>query len=301
MFGYVNINKDDLTLEQCERYHSFYCGLCRSLHKQFGFTGQITLSYDMVFLSMLLSSLYEPLEQTGTDACLPHPLKKHTWVGNEFVDYCADMTIALSYYNLMDNWRDDHSYASLSAARLIQSRHLSVAKKHPLQCAAIHNRLCQLGQLERDNCHDLDRVSSCFGELLAAIFDVKKDMWSAPLQDMGFALGKFIYLMDAYEDLESDIRKCRYNPLLGIAGKPGYEKHCLDILTLLMSQCAQAYEKLPCIQDRDILHNILYSGVWTKYHMLQSKPPVKSRGNRKGKSDAVVQEQNDPKESDTNE
>ena len=184
MFGYVNVNKNDLTPEQAERYHSYYCGLCRSLHKQYGFTGQVTLSYDMVFLSMLLSSLYEPLEQTGTDACIPHPVKKHTWVGNEFVDYCADMTIALSYYKLLDDWKDDHSYVSLSASKMLQSRHLAVAKKYPMQCAAIHNRLCCLSQLERENCHDLDRVSNCFGEMLAAIFDVKKDMWSVPLQGL---------------------------------------------------------------------------------------------------------------------
>ncbi len=278
MFGYVNVNKNDLTPEQAERYHSYYCGLCRSLHKQYGFTGQVTLSFDMVFLSMLLSSLYEPLEQTGTDACIPHPIKLHTWVGNEFVDYCADMTIALSYYKLLDDWRDDHSYVSLSAAKMLQSRHLAVAKKYPLQCAAIHNRLCQLGQLEKENCHDLDRVSSCFGEMLAAIFDAKKDMWSSPLQEIGYSLGKFIYLMDAYEDLESDIQKCRYNPLLGIAGKPGYEEHCHDILTMLMSQCAAAYEKLPCIQDADILRNVIYSGVWTRYHLLQAKKEKRRKG-----------------------
>lgn len=288
MFGYVNVNKNDLTPEQAERYHSYYCGLCRSLHKQYGFTGQVTLSYDMVFLSMLLSSLYEPLEQTGTDACIPHPVKKHTWVGNEFVDYCADMTIALSYYKLLDDWKDDHSYVSLSASKMLQSRHLAVAKKYPMQCAAIHNRLCCLSQLERENCHDLDRVSNCFGEMLAAIFDVKKDMWSVPLQQMGYALGKFIYLMDAYEDLESDIQKCRYNPLLGIAGKPGYEEHCHDILTMLMSQCAEAYEKLPCIQDAAILRNVLYSGVWTRYHMLQTKPRKKEKNRFGGKK--TVQE-----------
>lgn len=295
MFGYVNVNKNDLTPEQAERYHSYYCGLCRSLHRQYGFTGQITLSFDMVFLSMLLSSLYEPLEQTGTDACIPHPFKKHIWVGNEFVDYCADMTIALSYYKLLDDWHDDHSYVSLSASRALQSRHLAVAKKYPLQCAAIHNRLCQLSQLERENCHDLDRVSSCFGEMLAAIFDVKKDMWSAPLQEIGYSLGKFIYLMDAYEDLESDIQKCRYNPLLGIAGKPGYEEHCRDILTMLMSQCAAAYEKLPCIQDAAILRNVIYSGVWSRYHLLQEKKATKEN-RAKGASGANAAPQPSVKE-----
>ena len=105
---------------------------------------------------------------------------------------------------------------------------------------------------------------------------------------MGYALGKFIYLMDAYEDLESDIQKCRYNPLLGIAGKPGYEEHCHDILTMLMSQCAEAYEKLPCIQDAAILRNVLYSGVWTRYHMLQTKPSKKEKNRFGGKK--TVQE-----------
>lgn len=272
MFGYVNVNKDELTPEQQERYHSFYCGLCRALQKRHGFTSRATLSYDMAFLALLLSSLYECAEETGTEACVSHPIKKHTWVSNEYVDYCADMTIALSYYKMMDDWTDDHNYMALSAARILQPKHLAVARKYPIQCSAIHNRLGQLAQLERDNCHDLDRVSNCFGELLAELFDCRRDMWSNPLRQMGYSLGKFIYLMDAYEDLDADIKKCRFNPLLGIAGKPGYEEHCKDILTLLMAQCADAYEKLPCLQDSDILRNVLYSGVWTHYYFLQNKP-----------------------------
>ena len=276
MFGYVNVNKNDLTPEQAERYHSYYCGLCRSLHKQYGFTGQVTLSYDMVFLSMLLSSLYEPLEQTGTDACIPHPVKKHTWVGNEFVDYCADMTIALSYYKLLDDWKDDHSYVSLSASKMLQSRHLAVAKKYPMQCAAIHNRLCCLSQLERENCHDLDRVSNCFGEMLAAIFDVKKDMWSVPLQQMGYALGKFIYLMDAYDDLEKDAKKERYNALSQLAAQlpeREFEQRCQEYLTQQMGLCAQNFELLPVLKatpEGEILYNTIYSGVWSKYALVKT-------------------------------
>lgn len=271
MFGYVNVNKDELTPEQQERYHSYYCGLCRALQKRHGVSTRMTLSYDMAFLCMLLSSLYECAEETGSETCMSHPLKKHNWVSNEYVEYCADMTIALSYYKLLDNWADDHSIAALSAARILQPKHLAVARKYPMQCSAIHNRLGQLAQLERDNCHDLDRVSSCFGELLAEVFDCRRDMWSSPLREMGYALGKFIYLMDAYEDLDADIKKCRFNPLLGIAGKPGYEEHCKDILTMLMAQCADAYEKLPCLQDADILRNIIYSGVWTHYELLRAK------------------------------
>ena len=271
MFGYVNVNKDELTPEQQERYHSYYCGLCRALQKRHGRVTRVTLSFDMAFLSMLLSSLYECPEETGFETCLTHPIKKHAWVSNEYVEYCADMTIALSYYKLLDDWADDHNYMALSAARLLQSKHLAVARRYPLQCSAIHNRLGQLAQLEKDNCHDLDRVSSCFGELLAELFDCRRDMWSQPLRQMGYSLGKFIYLMDAYEDLDADIKKCRFNPLLGIAGKPGYEEHCKDILTLLMADCAAAYEKLPCLQDSDILRNVLYSGVWTRYNLLRQK------------------------------
>ena len=103
MFGYVTINKPDLTIRDFETYHSYYCGLCRDLHKRYGRSGQLTLSYDMTFLALLLSALYEPEVKRSTERCLIHPVHKHETVMTPYTEYAADMTILLSYFNLEDS------------------------------------------------------------------------------------------------------------------------------------------------------------------------------------------------------
>ena len=112
---------------------------------------------------------------------------------------------------------------------------------------------------------------------MAELFDLRKDQWSAPLREMGSGLGKFIYLMDAYEDLEKDRRHGTYNPLAGLAGRADYEAQCHEFLTLAMAQCAGGFEHLPVLQDAGILRNILYSGVWTRYELLQRKKAAAER------------------------
>ena len=279
MFGYVTINRNELSDEDFARYRSYYCGLCRALQKRHGFSGQLILSYDMVFLEVLLTSLYEYDSQSGTGRCVPHPTKTHTWLYNAASDYCADMSVALSYYNLMDNWEDDHSAASLIMAKRLRKRYEAGSERYPRQCAAIHYCLTQLDKCERSNCQDIDQVSGHFGQLMAEVLDVRRDMWSADLQEMGMALGKFIYLMDAYEDLRKDQRRHRYNPLAALAQQPDYEQQVHDILVMLMAQCASAFERLPILQDASILRNIIYSGVWTRYtdlRQLQQKAKGKA-------------------------
>lgn len=281
MFGYVTINRSELPDEEFARYRSYYCGLCRALQRRHGLSGQLVLSYDMVFLQMLLTSLYECECQSGTDRCIPHPTGKHTWLYNDFSEYCADMSIALSYYNLMDNWEDEHSAPSLVLAKKLRKKYEAVSAKYPRQCMAIHYCLNQLSRCEQENCQDMDVVSGHFGQLMAELLDVRRDVWSADLQEMGMALGKFIYLMDAYEDLKKDLKKGRYNPLASLAAQPDYEQRVHDILVMLMAQCASAFERLPILQDASILRNIIYSGVWTRYTELRQ---LQQKG--RGKADS---------------
>ncbi len=275
MFGYVTINEKDLSQQQRERYHDCYCGLCRTLGKQHGFTGRFTLSYDLTFLKILLGALYETDDQTGTQRCLPHPLKAHPYIVNKFDTYAADLSIALAYHNSLDDWNDDKNIASLALSKIEQGTYLKISSKYPRQCAAICHCLSELSRFESENSTNLDSVSSCFGELMAELFDYKKDEWSNTLRDVGFYLGKFIYLMDAYEDLPKDIKHKRYNPFTLMSAEADYEERVKDYLTAAIAACANAFERLPVLQDADILRNILYSGVWTRYAILQKQKEQK--------------------------
>ena len=283
MFGYVNVNKDELSPEAFARYRAYYCGLCSRLHELHGFKGRCTLSYDMTFLSLLLTSLYEPNCSSGTLRCPIHPAKPHPYVNSVYTDYAADMSVEMAYRKLLDDWNDDRSQTSRMMANALEKKHLEVSKRYPRQAAAIHLCLGKLQQAEADGCSNPDEISSYFGALMAELLDFKHDEWSEPLQQMGMALGKFIYLMDAYEDLEKDTRKGRFNPLRQVAERPDYEDLCHEALTMLMAQCAAAFERLPILENADILRNILYSGVWMQYHIVREARRAKEE-KEKGKT-----------------
>ena len=134
-----------------------------------------------------------------------------------------------------------------------------------MQCRAIEEGLGKLAECEQNQEDNLDVVSDCFGKLMGELFVYKEDIWQEELRQIGYYLGKFIYLLDAYDDLEEDKKKGNYNPLTKMYQEKHYEETCDDILQMLMAECARAYERLPILSNADILHNILYNGVWMKY------------------------------------
>lgn len=281
MFGYVEINKLELKVKDYNRYHAYYCGLCRSLKSKYGFSGQITLTYDMTFLIILLTGLYELKPKKEIHSCVMHPGSKHITLSNEITDYGADMNFLLSYYNLMDDWADEHKILPLSLAKLMQVKCKKVEEKYPRQAKTIKKYMKKLSISERRKEDNLDKVAGFTGNLVGELFIWKEDIWSNILHNMGFYLGKFIYLMDAYVDKEKDIKKSNYNPWKSTIQKEDFEENAKQILTMMMAECSKEFEKLPIFVNLDILRNILYSGVWVKYNIIQQKKDNKQRSKEK--------------------
>lgn len=271
MFGYVNIYKPELKMKDFYKYKAYYCGLCKTLKDKYGSFGQMTLTYDMTFLIILLSSLYESNTTHEVHRCIVHPVKKHDTLYSEITEYAADMNLVLSYYHLLDDWQDDKSIAGFTGTKLLKKKFQKICNKYSRQCMAIKTSLNKLKECESNNDQNIDLVSRCFGELMAELFVYKEDIWESTLRKFGFFLGKYIYIIDAYEDLEEDMKKKRYNPLKTISEKESYEMECKNILNIMIAECTSEFEKLPCLLDADILRNILYEGVWTKYNSLQKK------------------------------
>lgn len=273
MFGYIVPNQTVMDPEAQARYRSAYCGLCRRIDALHGLRGRFTLSYDLTFLNLLLCSLYEGEGNavTGHDRCPIHPFHGVDWRSDDPTDYCADLSVALHYYNAEDKWKDDHSLLGLGYEKLLERCRVDAEQRYPRQCSAIRSCLDKLAAYEAAGSEDLDAVSGCFGELMAELFDYKQDHWSPELRSIGFHLGKFIYLLDAYDDLKKDKRKGAYNPLKTLSEQPGYEEEMREIFELLLAQCAKSFERLPCVEDADLLRNILYSGVWLKYNCKNAK------------------------------
>ena len=227
-------------------------------------------------ISAMVSSEGESACAAGCDHCPIHPIRKVEWRSSGPTDYCADLSVALHYYNAQDKWNDDHSLLGLGFEKMLAAPTQEAAARWPRQCSAIRTCLDRLARYEAEGSEDLDAVSGCFGELMAELFDYRQDHWSPELRSIGFNLGKYIYLLDAYDDLARDERKGAYNPLHALSREPGYEEEMREIFELLLANCARSFERLPCVEDVDLLRNILYSGVWLKYHCKNAKKKDKT-------------------------
>ncbi len=268
MFGYVVINKPELKMKDFYKYKAYYCGLCKTLKERYGRFGQMTLSYDMTFLILLLTSLYESETKREQNRCITHPIRKHDTLCNEITEYVADMNIALTYHHLLDDWQDEKSVMGLAGAITLEHHYRRIEKRYPRQCAKIQESLERLQECEIAKESEIDRVSGCFGDLMSELFVYRIDMWENQLRKIGFYLGKYIYIIDAYDDVEKDKKKNSYNPFLARYEEEGFDEYCRDLLNMMIAQCSNEFEKLPCILDADILRNILYEGVWTKFEKI---------------------------------
>jgi hypothetical protein len=269
MFGYVNVYKPELKMKDFYKYKAYYCGLCKTLKEKYGRFGQMTLSYDMTFLILLLTSLYESETSKLQNRCLVHPVKKHDTLVNEITEYVADMNIALTYHHLLDDWKDEKNLAGLAGAGMLKKHYKEIKKQYPRQCKTIQESLMRLQECEKQGETNLDVVAGCFGELMAELFIYHEDRWEESLRKIGFYLGKYIYILDAYDDMDKDQKHGSYNPLLASKEMSTFVEDCRSILTMMMAECTREFEKLPCLLDIDILHNILYDGVWTKFDEIQ--------------------------------
>ena len=260
MFGYIRILKPELKVREYTRYRAFYCGLCRKLKSSYGLPGELTLTYDMTFLVMLLNGLYEPEESKRTGRCELHPLTKREFISSEATAYGADMNVLLAYYKQLDDWNDDHDPKGLAMSQMLKRKARKVIGKYPRQAETVRTRLKQLSLMEQERKMDPETAADLFGELLGQIFCPKEDQWQDKLYEMGFYMGRFIYLADGLADLEKDKKKGSYNPFAEKAPTPEEAK---VLLTTCMAECAARFEALPILRDVEILRNIIYAGVWS--------------------------------------
>ena len=268
MFGFVTASLEELSGEQKDRYQAVYCGICRAIRDADGQLCRLGLSYDMVFLAMLHMSLYEPAEKTGRGRCIAHPVKQRSWTDNEYIRYAARMNVALAADKARDDWEDDRKYSARLMAKRFGRHEEEIASRYPRQCAAIADGIRQLSALERAGCPNPDEPANCFGRLMAELMVVHEDRWAEDLRQLGFYLGRFIYLADAAIDYRRDVKHGKYNPFAAQGFGEDFEKW-EQYLVLAMAGCTDAYERLPLVEDKGILDNILYSGVWLSYRRMQ--------------------------------
>ena len=133
MFGYITVDKPEMKVKDFYRYKAYYCGLCKSLQENYGLKGRVTLSYDVTFLVLVLTSLYEPKEEKSESRCPIHPIKKIPVLQNEISRYGADMNLLLAYYHFEDDWKDEKSLKGIAGIHFYKKQAKKICKEEKLE------------------------------------------------------------------------------------------------------------------------------------------------------------------------
>ena len=264
MFGYLTAYRDRLSEEDRKIYDSYYCGLCETLKSKFGLKSELILEYDLVFLGILYSGLYEE-EETGKKAFCFMKQKRVEKKLIPSLSFAADMNLLLSYNNYRDRAMDSLNKAADRAAKRLKKDYHLTAKRYARQFKAVEKYMQQLVSYENAPDDNPDRAANLTGEMLSEVFLMKEDEFSGYLRPLFFYLGKFIYLIDAFEDVFEDEEKGSYNPYKSICHEEDFEARAREHLESVAAMAAKYFEMLPIFRYRAILRNILYSGIWLSF------------------------------------
>ncbi len=275
MFGYIKTYIPDLRVKEYELYRAAYCGLCDSLGKKVTCTSRLSLSYDFVFLALVRMSLSKERGEIKKKRCIAHPTKKRSViVYSAELDTAASLSPLLTYHKIKDDIADSHgvkrflSYLALPSA----SRMRKKSKIIPECEEFVGKKLSELSALENEACSSPDRVADIFGEILSEIFAYGFDKNSPEGRisaEIGFHIGRFIYIIDAVDDYGKDIKSGGYNPFKEIYGDDS-EKFAADTpilkdaLTMTLGKVSGAVEiidfgEIP--EFGEIIKNIIYLGL----------------------------------------
>ena len=272
MFGYVKVNKMDLTYREYEHYRGYYCGLCKCLKDNHGEISRLSLNYDITFLVLVLTSVYKPKSKVIEEGCITNPFKKKKKIINEITEYAASMNVLLAYYKLEDNLKDDKGLKDIISYNLYKNKLKRAYEKYPKKAEIIKEQLDILYNLEMQKNTNIDLVSNTFGNLMSEIFAYKQDEYESELRRIGFNIGKYIYLLDAYEDLDKDYKKGRYNPFIDYIDKKEELKQRVDkLISLSLGMLSNSIDRLNLKMNTGIIENIVYSGVYLRYQNILNK------------------------------
>lgn len=274
MLGYIVPYKSELRIREFDLYSGYYCGLCKSVANRFGQLPRLVLNYDSVLLALVLSSLFTEKEALATERCPVHPRKKKLIVKSaEGLDYAADMMVLLAFYKLQDDHLDEGGWKSQAGMLALRRSHRRLLTTYPKKGAILQEQLDELHLLEREKCTSLDRASEPFAKIMSEIFSAEELPFSREtiesLRRFGYHLGKWIYLIDAYDDLSENEKDGAYNPLLPV--RPGLLERMEFNLHCHLTELSSAWQSLAPQKNLELIENIVYMGLFQKTEQILEK------------------------------
>ncbi|MBQ8431852.1 MAG: hypothetical protein IJX28_03105 [Clostridia bacterium] len=274
MLGYIRTDAKELRLREHESYRALYCGLCRRMGKCTGQCSRFSLSYDFVFLAALRYSFGREIPEIEKRRCPVHPLRPRPMAKpSEALTYCAHASALLTYHKCRDDCRDERGGRRLRgylARGFFRPAYRKAKKALPELDLAIRESLSALSDYENtpDAVPSADRPAALFGELMATVFSYGLSPSDARVAAaMGRAVGHWIYLVDAADDLVEDQKKGRFNPLLLLFENSPTSEDLERVKLSLTGQLMRGEQALLLMDSfatpeiKEIIYNIFYLGL----------------------------------------
>lgn len=282
MFGYVTVYKDLISETEFNGFRAYYCGLCREMGKKCSQLSRLGLSYDMTFLAILLSSLNKDESETKDGVCAAHPFEKREYIFNDkALEYSAYMGVLLAYLKLRDDWKDERSIKALFGMFLYRRAYKKARRKYPDISDKITELLDELSVLEEQRCASIDQTADCFAKILSVLFTPPfiRDEGTLRITGwLGYNLGRWIYILDAYNDMEKDYKKNDYNPFLckypdktAAQIKEEIRENIKESMIFTLDNIASSYELLNIYKQDSLIRHILYEALRLKQDSILDK------------------------------
>ena len=272
MFGYIRPYKPEMKVRDYESFRAVYCGLCHTLRSRYGFGSRMLLSYDMCFVAHLMSGILQCGSKTCGKRCIMSPFRKRPCIReNLALDFAADCSVILSYWKLRDVVRDERGlkkWAARAGAGLLRRKYRRAAGSMPEFAAAAEQGIARLNELEDAETASLDRPADVFATIVEkAVSGLPDERVRRPAEQILYHVGRWVYILDAWDDLEDDRKTGSYNAIAArfdmTAPEARTEAKEAVRLTLLHSAqtAAAASELLELGRSEPVIKNVLYMGL----------------------------------------
>lgn len=285
MFGYVNIYKDELKIKDFQQFKAYYCGLCKTLGKQFNQLVRLGLNYDFTFLAIMTDAMCDGETLLKKEGCIKNFSKRNVVASNRAVSFAADMSILLTYYKLLDNIRDDKSIKALFAILPYWFAKKKLTFEYRELSTSVKNNLNELSNIEKKGTEYIDEACHPFAMIMQDMFEfICKGSGK-----LGYNIGRYVYLADACDDMHNDFIKNRFNAICSAYKYNGIPNESIrnsieDTMYRTLGSIAYEYEALPKFKNREILDNIIYLGIRAKTDYLLKKAMTEDKAERKNKN-----------------
>ena len=277
MFGYININKKTLEKGQYGLWHTFLCGICMSLKDNYDNRARLTAGWDVNFLNILLHSVTQLPVTINMAKCASSPLKKRSIMQrDELTDRLATANLLLFYFNAIDDGKDGEKTGKRKVAQKVLKKSFDKAiETAPLLHQQLKNLYEGLLQAEKDDCASIDYVCDFSAKMMTAVTeyvlqrDIKKDEY---LYSLCYNVGKWVYVIDALDDLKKDVKSNNYNVLFAWLGRRTDadafvcdNKEQLEFLFYsTLNKIAESFNDLRLKQYICVLKNVIYESMRLK-------------------------------------